>query len=169
MWRKQIPREVLTLFLSVQSSQIGFIWLRVGCGHGHIWTNGVFHERCSITCPARWLSGSYEDSAPGRVMCSVLSTHTHIQFWVLFLCICDLYSLFISVAHFLQFLTKFWNCFAFSSIHYLYKRISRYIYGVVRCSAHLSPNWSLLFKPSILYRVSCILNTACMELLKNFG
>ena len=151
--------------------QIGFIWLRVGCGDGHIWTNGVFHERWSITCLARWLSGSYEDFAPGRVMCSVLSTHT--QFWAMFLCICHLSNLFISVAHFLQLLTKFWNCFAFLSIHYFYTHIvSRYIYSVVRCFAHLLPNWSLLFEPSFLYSVFmrfkyCV--TAHMELLENFG
>ena len=54
---------------------MGFVWLRVECDDGHIWANGVFHERWGIACLARWLSGSYEDSAPGRVMCSVLSTH----------------------------------------------------------------------------------------------
>jgi len=52
-------------------------WVYLGCGDGHIWTNGAFRERWSFTCLAGWLSGSYEDSAPGRVMCSVLSTHTH--------------------------------------------------------------------------------------------
>jgi hypothetical protein len=150
-------------------------WLYLGCGDGHIWTNGVFCERWSITCLARWLSGSYEDSAPVRVMCSVLSTHTHThtQFWAMFLCLSHLSSLFISVPHFLQLLTKFWNCFAFLSIRYLYTHVvSHYIYGVVRCFAHLLPNWSLLLKPSILYSVFmhfkyCV--ATCLELLENFG
>ena len=152
--------------------QIGFIWLRVGCGVGQIWTNGVFHEKWSITCLARWLSGSYKYSAPGRVMCSVLSTHTHTQFWAMFLYICHLSNLFISVARFLQSLTKFWNCFAFSSVQYLCTHIgSRYIYGVeMFCT--LLPNWSLLFKLSILHSIFmrfkyCV--AACMELLEKFG
>jgi hypothetical protein len=50
--------------------------------------------------------------------------------------------------------------------------VSRYIYGIVRCFAHLLPNWGLLFRPSVLYSVFvrfkyCI--AACMELLENFG
>jgi len=25
-------------------------WVYLGCDDGHIWTNGAFHERRSITC-----------------------------------------------------------------------------------------------------------------------
>lgn len=67
----------MELFFKGSGMRIEFIWLRVERGDGHMWPNGVFLERWSIAFLTRWLSGSYEDTAPVRVRCSVLWTHTH--------------------------------------------------------------------------------------------
>lgn len=132
--------------------QIEFIWLRVGCGDGHIWTDGVFYERWGITCLARWLSGSYEDCSREGHVFSAVNTHTHSSeqcSYIFAICPIFLFHCLISCSHSPKLETAL---HFYPSITYTLT-LFHITYMALRCFAHLLPNWSLLFKLSILYSV----------------
>jgi len=100
-------------------------------------------------------------------------THTHIHTVLnnVFMHLPSVQSLFqwlISCSHLPNFETALHLC---PSIAYT-RALFHVTYMALRCSAHLLPNWCLLFKLSILCSVFmrfkyCV--AACMELLENFG
>lgn len=97
--------------------------------------------------------------------CVQCCQHTHTQFWAIFLCICHVSDLFISVAHFVQLLTKFWNCFTFLSILYLYTHLLFHItYVALWNFLHIDCLIGVycLNRPFCI-PYSCVLNTASLR------
>lgn len=81
----------------------------------------------------------------------------------MFLCICHLSSLFYtnSSFHIVYSPDVVTTVHFHPSIYVHINIVSHYVYGVVGCFAHVSPKWSFLFKPSILYGIFMCLKLLC--------